>query len=170
MVLTIFLAIIVFVVTLILCLNEGDGIISSIIITLTFSIIVGLIFSPLFLSSNTFIPKEEKQYSSVSHKIVALKDTENSNGSFLLGSGYIKEELYYYYLEETNEGLKERELRASDCYIKYDDNPRVVEYTQTGFKKAYHYIYAIPDFLSETYYVIYVPKGSITSEFKIDLE
>ena len=170
MILAIILAIVVFVVSLILCLDEGDGIVASTIVTLIFSTVIGLLSSLLFLIPNTFIPKEEKEYSSVSHKIVALKDTKESKGSFILGSGYIDEELYYYYFEETSEGLKKRKLRASDCYIKYDDNPRVIEYTHTGYKKAYHYIYATPEVIHVTYYVIYVPKGSITNEFKVDLE
>lgn len=170
MILSIILAIIVFVVTLILCLDEGDKIVPSIIVTLTFSMVIGFISFLLFLIPNTFIPKEEKEYSSVSHKIVALKDDKGTRGSFLLGSGYIEDELYYYYFEETNDGLKKKKLRASDCYIKYDDKPRVIKYTHTGYKKAYHYIYAIPEVIHGTYYVIYVPKGSVTNEFNIDLE
>lgn len=170
MILSIIFAIIVFVIILIWWLDDGDGICFSIIVGLTFSIVIGLLSSLLFLIPNTFIPKEEKEYSSVSHKIVAFKDNKGSRGSFLLGSGYIEDELYYYYFEETSDGLKKKKLRASDCYIKYDNKPRVIEYTHTGYKKVYHYIYATPEVIHGTYYVIYVPKGSITNEFNIDLE
>ena len=170
MILSIILTIIIFVVSSKWCLEDRDGKVFTMIFAVTFSIGIGVLSSLLFVIPNKFIPKEEKQYSTVSHKIVALKDNKGSKGSFLLGSGYIEDELYYYYFEETNEGLKKKKLIASDCYIKYDDNPRVIEYTHTGYKKAYHYIYGTPEVIHGTYYVIYVPKGSITSEFKIDLE
>ena len=39
-------------------------------------------------------------------KIVALKDNQNANGSFYIGSGYVDEDLYYYYAIETEFGYK----------------------------------------------------------------
>ena len=100
--------------------------------------------------------------------IIALKDSAGNSGSFFLGSGYIDDDLYYYYAAETERGYKVDKIKASNCYTRYsDDTPRIEEYKAVGFKNWYDYIYAMP---SVSYKVVYIPEGSITNVFEVDLE
>lgn len=103
-----------------------------------------------------------------SKKIIALKDNPSMSGSYFLFSGYVDEKLYYYYAEETELGYRTDKVRASDCYIVYSETePRIDRIEATGFKKWYTWIYAIP---SAHYYTIYVPDGTVATDYEIDLE
>lgn len=83
-------------------------------------------------------------------------------------SGYINSHLYYYYTQQTQYGFKTDRLKASMCYIIYsDEHPRIETYTGTRFSHWWYYIYAVP---CQKHYVIYVPSGTIITEFSIDLE
>ena len=165
MIIAIILAITVFVIFLYYGVKNDERICFYIITSLQSSVSIGFIIIVLSTIPNYLIPKDQKRYSETTHKIVSLKDNNNIKGSFFLGTGYVNNELYYYYLEETNEGLIEKEIEASKCHIKYSENPRVVEYSQTGYKNNYHYIYATP--IGEpNRYTLYIPKGSITNEFE----
>lgn len=103
-----------------------------------------------------------------SQNIIALKDSQNIYGQFYLMGGYVKDDLYYYYAEETEFGYKCEKVKASDSFVVYTDGqPKIETYNATSFKHWWTYIYAIPD---HTHYIIYVPYGTVKSEYKIDLE
>lgn len=103
-----------------------------------------------------------------SQNIVALKDSQNIDGQFYLMGGYVKEDLYYYYAKETEFGYKCDKVKASDSFVIYTDGqPKIETYEATSFKHWWIYIYAIPE---HTHYSIYVPAGTVTNEYKIDLE
>lgn len=100
--------------------------------------------------------------------IIALKDNQNISGHFYLMGGYVNEDLYYYYAKETERGYKTEKVKADLCYIVYtEESPRIEQYTATGFKHWWTYIYAFPNYAS---YTIYVPSGTVTTEYAIDLE
>lgn len=115
------------------------------------------------------VPESEKVIERVGTvEITALKDSQNINGRFYLTGGYVKEDLYYYYAELTEYGYRTSKVKADLCYIVYsDETPHIDEYTANAFKHWWTYIYAVPVHES---YVIYVPVGTITTEFAIDLE
>lgn len=121
---------------------------------------------------NVAMPKEQKRYSKTTHKIVALKDNQSINGrisgGIVITTGHIEGDLYYFYSEQTKNGIVNKKIKASNCHIKYSDNPKIVIYSQKGYKKWYHYLYATP--FEEDSAELYIPKGSITNEFKVDLE
>lgn len=102
------------------------------------------------------------------NKIVALKDTQNINGVHYIRSGYISEDLYYYYAVQTEMGYKTEKVHSNDVYIKYtDENPHVEKYV-SDFADDYMYLFAFPQ--TNTKYIIYCPEGTISTEFNVDLE
>jgi len=101
--------------------------------------------------------------------ITALKDNQDINGRFYICGGYMNEDLYYYYAEETKIGIKTDKVRANSSYIIYsDEKPKIETYKVYKFKNWYDYIYAIP--IKPAYHKIYAPKGTVTNEFNVDLE
>ena len=103
-----------------------------------------------------------KPYST--EKIVALGDNNLVSGVFYLRSGYLKEGLYYQYMVKLNNGgYVANKVSSDDTTIFYDDeNPRVEWYkkerTWWFFKEE------------DTFNKIYIPKGSITEDYSVDLE
>lgn len=101
-------------------------------------------------------------------KIIALKDNQNVNGNFYIMGGYVDENLYYYYATETEFGYKTEKVRADSSYIKYTDGETHIEKYEPEFVNDYVYLFALPMQLSR--YIIYCPEGTVTNDFRIDLE
>lgn len=99
-----------------------------------------------------------------SEKIVAVKDNNITQGKIYYRHGYIDEELYYQYIEELkNGGYQADRVKASITTIYYDnENPRV-----DWYKKRKKFLWCE---ITEPFYKMYVPEGSIISDFSIDLE
>jgi hypothetical protein len=106
------------------------------------------------------------------HKIVNIISAKNSqevSGSFVLGSGSIKEIEYYYYYFNTNSGYKRDKIKVSNTYVKEHNLKTAfivgleeISISRFGiFTNEYH---------ENNHYeknIIYVPKNSIIREFKI---
>ena len=158
------------VVTIRLCCDEwydlGEkfvGIFLAFIITALSSLGVLIITSAIVSSV------AEVEYNIFSDtKIVALKDNQNVNGSFYIMGGYVNEDLYYYYATETEFGYKTEKIKADNAYIKYTDSETHIEKYKPEFTKSYVYLFAFPMNLSR--YIIYCPDGTVTNEFRVDLE
>lgn len=126
-----------------------------------------VIFLPVFLFIG--IQKCEKSEWVVSdepyatEKIAALNDNNLTNGKFYLRSGRFEEDLYYQYMVElSDDGFATNKVKASNVTLYYDtDNYRVEWYTKS---KKWLYFEE-----KETYCKIFVPEGSITDEYSIDL-
>ena len=97
--------------------------------------------------------------------IVALNDGSLIEGrSGFLRSSYIEEELYYFYMKDVGNGsYAMRKVPADRTFIYYtDDNFRIETIERTYNLGCFYY----PE---DNIYYIYVPKGTITEEFTIDL-
>jgi hypothetical protein len=101
-------------------------------------------------------------------KIIALKDNQNVNGSFYITSGYVNEDLYYYYATETEFGYKTEKIKTDNAYIKYTDGEAHIEKYNGEFANNSAYLWGIP--MCDSRYIIYCPDGTVTNEFNIDLE
>lgn len=101
-------------------------------------------------------------------EITALKDNQNINSNFYLMGGYVEEDLYYYYAKETELGYTTEKVKASECYIKHTDEKPYIEKYEGDFAKDWYYIFGFPTY--DNRYIIYVPEGTVTSEYNIDLE
>lgn len=97
-------------------------------------------------------------------KIYALNDTSETYGSFYLLSGSYEEETYYSYITETKDGGKVlNKVPTCKCVVyEVNDSFRIETYKYTKN------FLGIEDFGEK--YKIYVPQGSITNEYTIDLE
>lgn len=123
-------------------------------------IITGLIGTAI--SSNEIIYKETVT------PIVTLEDNITSRGgTFFLGTGANKSDIYYYYMIDTERGYVMENVKACEAYIKYDTNPRIVMESGRSFNHWYNYIWAFP---MSTHYTIYVPEGTILNNYNIDLK
>lgn len=123
----------------------------------------------LFLASGTTSSVTEIEYDIASDtKIIALKDNQNVNGNFYIFGGYVDEDLYYYYAYETEFGYKTEKLKADNAYIKYTDEEPHIERYVGDFANEGAYFWGVP--MCDDRYIIYVPEGTVTNEFNVDLE
>lgn len=130
------------------------------------SIFILLIASGIF---NCFLDDSDYVYSlSESTNIIALKDNQNISGSYFIFSGYVDEELYYYYAKETEFGYITDKIAADNCYIKYTNNTPKIETYTADFTNKIFWWFAGP--MVNNRIIIYCPENTITTEFDIDLE
>jgi len=137
------------------CLSSFIGVLISILL----SFIIGL----FFLSHNV------GEITSVKN-IISLKDNIDieGRGGFLRGTT-IENELYYYYMVETENGYTFEKINADNTYIKYSDNNfRIETKSYLTFDNPVLYWFATPVKAPE--YIIYIPEGSIVYDYEIDLE
>lgn len=153
--------------------EEGDGILERIWMSFIASICIAvLIFVDVLLAGviSLIVPTDEQNIQlTQTEKITALKDNISSEGRFFLASATINDTPYYYYVVQTDRGLKQKKINVEKTYIHYTkDDFRVETYEGVSFKNWYTYIWAsVP---TAEYYDIYIPEGSVTTEFNIDLE
>ena len=137
------------------CLSSFIGVLISMLL----SFFVGL----FFLSHNVGEITSVKNISS-------LKDNVSieGRGGFLRGTT-IENQLYYYYMVETENGYTFEKIDANNTYIKYSDNNfRIETKSYLTFDNPGLYWFALPVKNSET--IIYIPEGSIVYDYEIDLE
>ena len=101
-------------------------------------------------------------------ELVTLEDNFGVQGSAYLFSTQIDNELKYTYLYESTRGLTTGTIDADDAYLRDNtENPRIEVYEE-------HHPNVILDWLfwpGSTFYVIYVPEGSIvTNSYNVDLK
>lgn len=95
-------------------------------------------------------------------KIVSLGDNNMTNGRYYMRRGYIESDLYYQYMVDVGDGFKSNKVRSNNATLYYaDGNYRVEWYTKT--KKWLYFT------KEETIHKIYIPEGSITDEYSVDL-
>lgn len=140
-------------------LNGLIGFLIGLIIAFGGSLIVGCIMST---DANTqYVIKS-------SRPLVALKDNSTLSGRFFLGSGSIDSEQYYYYAAEDALGIKVDKVKTSECYIQYVESEYRIDLYTPVFKERWRNWFAMQ--MKDEYCIVYIPSGSITEEFSIDLE
>lgn len=158
------------VITVIICCDDWYGIGEKIADSL-FALFCtfGISFIVCLIASVITTACAEPVYSVVSDtKIIALKDNQNVSGSFYIFGGYVDEDLYYYYATETEFGYKTEKIEADNAYIKYTDGETHIERYEGKFASDIAYVFGLP--MYDDRYVIYCPEGTVTNEFKVDLE
>ena len=137
------------------------GILLSILITLPFEV---------------EIPEAEI----VEKPIYALQDNFNTSGAYtkgiFYGTGYINEDLNYYFITDTDKGRKIMHQKADNTYIKSTTESPTIEYhyKDTGVENKIIRVICWPFAESTTrvedYCVLNVPENAITTEMSIDLQ
>lgn len=104
-------------------------------------------------------------------QICALNDSSKIEGQKFLFSGYIGEDLVYRYVVDSPKGKHIEECKVDNSYIKdiESDSP-YVEYHNFEFKHEWYWLFAMDWKSSNGYAVFYVPKGTITNEYNVDLQ
>lgn len=102
--------------------------------------------------------------------IVALSNNVGIQGRTYLRSGYVEDTLSYYYITETDMGLKTHKVNANNSYIKYTtEQPYMITYKLTYTNDFV--IWAFGNCADSTRYTFYLPEGSvITDYYNIDLQ
>lgn len=114
---------------------------------------------------------EQEERLTASYNLVALDTKENIQGSysnlFFVGSGYIGEELYYHFYYETINGIKYEKLAAKNCYIiETKEKPSYKKYGM--YYKDKESIFYHSNEQSEGKQVLYIPKGTIKTSYKVN--
>ena len=104
-------------------------------------------------------------------QLIAMKDNIGIEGYHFLTSGYVEDELKYYYIyEDGQRGMTTGNVKADRAYIKYiaeGKTPYMEKWEQTTANKVADWLF-MPD---ETYYTFYLPEGSVIENYySVDLE
>jgi len=126
-----------------------------------FGVIIALIFVAVIGDK---IEHDYKTYKSVQY-IETLSDNSEISGSFFLGSGTIKDEWTYSFYIKKGNAFYIKSIKAKNIPIIYsDDRPRVVTITIKDETDS-PWIFNNIEKKSTT---IYVPRGSIKTNFNLD--
>ena len=177
---------------------SGFQAVSSVIAVIL--LVTGICVGGLFTITDKYENKQIKsQETSVieTTTLIALKDSNLTDGSLFLGLGSINNSTYYLYYSKTEHGLKQNKLNADfdNVYIRYcseNDKPRIeTENERTIYEYVLrekpnfwsldlfsygHYLkYEKGDVVEEKErddirHIIYVPEGSIKIDYTIDME
>lgn len=98
-------------------------------------------------------------------QIESFNNTDLLSGNFFLFGGNMQEDLVYRYVVKNGTGFSIKEIKNDNIErIEYSDNPRIEvygRYPEDGLFK---------NIAITSKRIIYVPKGTIKSNFNIDLE
>ena len=95
--------------------------------------------------------------------IISLNDNNMTNGRYYMRRGYIESDLYYQYIVDLgNGGYKANKVRSDNATLYFTDNDYRVEW-HTKTKKWLYFTQ------EDTIHKIYIPEGSITDDYSVDL-
>lgn len=130
------------------------------------TILIGAIWEPI-----STIPASdgvELVYKYESNNLIALQDNIGYNSY----KTYVRlNENNYTYFYETDEGITSATIPAKQSYLNYTDEiPYVVTKTCVGYKNKILNLIFIPSISIKDVYYIYIPEGTVTTEYNIDLK
>lgn len=149
--------------------DDGYGFVGGFFFCLFMTFLVFLLSVAMigFCSSVAVIFPQTCEKTSTEY-IIDLNDSTGVNGrAGFLGSGYVEDELYYYYMTDTKEGFQAKKIKADDTYVRYSNEPIVETYTATNFKNKFLWLIAFP---INSFHIVYIPEGSIIENYRIDLK
>lgn len=100
-------------------------------------------------------------------QIVAIGDSSGVEGQFFLGGGRIDDVQYYFFYKKNGSGFIQSKIPVDQAIIYETDDiePHIMEYTMKVQEKYRKWF--ILDIPTES--DIYIPVGSITRSFNLDL-
>lgn len=134
----------------------------------TIAIVIALIFGLYGGIPTTMIDTVEwgEPECYVTHEIINLADNNEINGRFhgRYVRGYIGEEtMYHYYYERSDGGMDLQKASAKNTIIYYTDGEPHADWYRKSRTYWWHTEY-------EYSCKIYIPEGTMTTEFTIDME
>lgn len=159
------------VIGLIIAIVEGDDCFLSILGGALMGLIVSIVLFAVF--SVVACDAPGTVHEGYSYELVALNDDADSSisGLFFLGTGSVSsdEDLEYVFIYETEKGMTVGERRAKSVYVQYiaeNETPCLVHYVETYDSSFWDWLLGNKD----SWDVFYIPEGSITTDFEIDLK
>lgn len=147
----------------------------------------GLVITSWIVSSE--ITEQKEEYKLVeSQNIIALQDSSNTSGRFLLGSGTVGNSMYYCYYIDTDDGYKYQQINTTDYDVDVsikdcneNETPHIEKYdryTIPTSDKNWGWVFnpvliapqANQSVLSAQKIYIYLPEGTIDTNYKVDLK
>ena len=166
----------------ILCASLIYGLKEDVFDGITFALLAGGILALIFYCISAFAP-QKIDTTVEKYNLTAIQDSQSFSGSgsfttFLLigaGSGSMSSDLEYTVLMETANGYISKTYDANTTYLKYDNNNPRVEVTTRQSKTVDWWNRWVVPFIKMNnteppITTIYVPSGSISREYSIDLQ
>lgn len=143
---------------------EYDNFFESLLI----SILIGLLFSSFGCAISLIIPTKII-YEPQKYEIESLSDNNQLYGRFYLGIGVVNGEVGYSCYIKYEDHFKMINVKSDRATVRYTDTiPHVVIYTPK-MKKVWWNYFSIPVDL-EYKYDFFIPEGSITNSYQLDLK
>jgi hypothetical protein len=103
------------------------------------------------------------------YDLIALTDTSKLSGSSFLGSGTIDEIEYYVYYYNDSAGIHQGKVKVSETTLHYWDinGSGKLEVVSVDPSSRWEYLLAFPSWSPRN--EIYIPNGSISNSFNLDL-
>lgn len=128
----------------------------------------GLIGSIIGIVVSISLPMS-KEINTYEYNIVTLQDNSHVSGGLFLGTGSINGSMkYVFYYELPNGGFKMNQISYENTTIIYSNDKKVIIYKEEPTNSFLNW-FAI-DLEFNTSYEIYVPKGTISNDFKLDAQ
>lgn len=106
--------------------------------------------------------------------IYAFSDNVTVSGRVYFMSARVEGNLCYYYLANSSHGQMVYKIRSSDTYLNYipENETCYIQKYERVFNDTFWNKFFIPRILSLTdcYYVAYIPEGSVSNDFQVDLQ
>ena len=109
---------------------------------------------------------------STTQELVAIQDNRDIEGHGSFISRSVETNNYYYYLTETEKGIKLNKQLTNSSYIKYleeEETPYIEIFTFDYKNKKLNEIFWGPCVKNDEY-IFHIPKDSVITEYKIDLQ
>ena len=168
---------IIAIIILIACIREEEffgNIFWRILFGTLIAVLIGLIVALLISTLGTGIMSvwaDTEWVETNQVEVIAVADNVGVEQQIYLYRGYVEDTLSYYYIAETEFGLKTFSVNADDSYINYTSKrPYMIIYEEKYTNKFLSWMFGV-DNTGAQRYVFYLPEGSvITDSYEIDLE
>ena len=133
-------------------------------------IIIGFIVQLFAYNSDKLTHYEQESQ----WNIYAFSDNVTVGGRIYFLSARVEGNLYYYYLANSSHGQMVYKIGSSNTYLNYipENETCYIQKYERVFNDTFWNKFFIPRILSLTdcYYVAYIPEGSVSNEFQVDLQ
>lgn len=101
--------------------------------------------------------------------LVSIKDGNSLEGRFYLGSGYIGDTMQYTYITNDNQEMNMKSVDIDEATLIYSNDLKVETFSPIFKSNVVSIMFGEPVLYYEKY-KIYVPEGSIKTEYTIDMQ
>ena len=144
--------------------------ISAIITSITASLIASFFIISLISVALPTKPIIDISTTTTTQTLHSLKASNEIHGKHFLISGYIDEELYYYYyIQNPDSSFIFQKRQASKSYIYYTDSIPHIDITITKYLQPRDILWKIQfaNKFSDIKYKFYIPRNSIISDYTL---